>query len=527
MRVKGIALPVAVLLAAGGMLWASGQDDSAGAAAEGRMVISWFSVNSRGVLLPENTVSEQYVEERFNVELEPWTDVDIYQGEQWRLKMASGEVPDFMKIGPRGALYDLGVVRELPRDWFYQHMPNYVTIVDQIDPAGAWNGVTIEGKIMGLPGVNVAVTSGAALVTRRDWMEAVGVEIPEKKMLDYHYADDWSLEQLEAMLYQYRHGDPDGNGKKDTYAVNNFSGGTPSWGSAWDFFPNEFGAFGVRIHSWQEQGGKLGYSNITPEYRDALKYLNGWYEKEIIDPEMISDGRKEFNQKFTNGIVGAFEQTPAWTGPRTEGPIGLLLKTTPEAEPVYIIGPEGPGGRGTANRPAGGFGACAIGVHTSDEKAIRIMQILDEIQTDMDVYHKITKGDEGTHYSFDGDGLMVPNPEFQSAQTITEMGWMYFTMWNVITPDITLSRLPRWRTIPHRIGVETGYALDAGFRPQFNEELRQMENELRSIENEFFWKVIIGEVDADAEWDAYVAQWRKVGGDELTAEANRQWMAAQ
>ena len=44
-------------------------------------------------------------------------------------------------------------------------------------------------------------------------------------------------------------------------------------------------------------------------------------------------------------------------------------------------------------------------------------------------YHKITKGEEGTHYSFDGDGLMVPNPEFQSAQTITEMGWMYFTMW--------------------------------------------------------------------------------------------------
>lgn len=103
-------------------------------------------------------------------------------------------------------------------------MPNYITIVDQIDPAGAWNGVTIDGKIMGLPGVNVAATSGAAMVTRRDWMEAVRVEIPEKKMLDYHYADDWSLDQLEAMLYAYRHGDPDGNGKKDTYAVNFFGG---------------------------------------------------------------------------------------------------------------------------------------------------------------------------------------------------------------------------------------------------------------------------------------------------------------
>lgn len=35
------------------------------------------------------------------------------------------------------------------------------------------------------------------------------------------------------------------------------------------------------------------------------------------------------------------------------------------------------------------------------------------------------------------------------------------------------------------------------------------------------------EVDADAKWDAYVAQWRKVGGDELTAEANRRWQAAR
>ena len=242
---------------------------------------------------------------------------------------------------------------------------------------------------------------------------------------------------------------------------------------------------------------------------------------------MISDGRKEFNQKYTNGLVGAFEQTPAWTGPRTEGPVGLLLKANPAAEPVYIIGPEGPGGRGTANRPAGGFGSCSIGVGASDEKAIRIMQILDEIQTDMAVYHQITKGDEGVHYDYDADGLMVPNPEFQTAQGVTEMGWMYFTMWNVITPDITLSRLPRWRTIPHRIGVETGYALDAGFRPQWSEEQRTMENELRSMENEFFWKAIIGEVDIDAAWEDYVSQWRKIGGDELSAEANRQWQAAR
>ena len=76
--------------------------------------------------------------------------------------------------------------------------------------------------------------------------------------------------------------------------------------------------------------------------------------------------------------------------------------------------------------------------------------------------------------------------------------------------------------IPHRIGKEKGYQLDAGFRPNLNEKFRSTEGELKSIENEFFWKAILGEIDIDKEWDGYVASWKKNGGDELTKEVNRQ-----
>ena len=66
MKVRTIALLALAMLTAGGALWAAGQEGEA-AAPEERMVITWFGINSRGVLLPENTVSEQYVEERYNV----------------------------------------------------------------------------------------------------------------------------------------------------------------------------------------------------------------------------------------------------------------------------------------------------------------------------------------------------------------------------------------------------------------------------------------------------------------------------
>ena len=49
MRASISSLLTIALLAAGGALWAAGQDGQA-AAAEERMVINWFGINSRGVL---------------------------------------------------------------------------------------------------------------------------------------------------------------------------------------------------------------------------------------------------------------------------------------------------------------------------------------------------------------------------------------------------------------------------------------------------------------------------------------------
>ena len=267
-----------------------------------------------------------------------------YQADQWKTRIASGDIPDYIKTDAIGSgLHDIGAVRVLSEDYLRQHMPNYTKLVDQIAGPYGWQTVTSGGEVVGIPSVNVAIASGATFVTRRDWIEAVGEPIPDKRMLGSPYSDYSSLEDVERLLRKYRNEDPDGNGERDTYGLSVYkNSNTVSFnaGAQWAF-PNEFGAHGVRLSSWQEAGGALQYSMISVGYKEALAFLRRWYEEEIIAPEFVTDKRSELITKFSNGIVGAFPASTAWTGPRPSGPTGVLLKNVPDTELVYFIAYEG------------------------------------------------------------------------------------------------------------------------------------------------------------------------------------------
>ena len=123
-------LVLAGLLVAG---LAFGGAEQEGAAAEERLTISWMGPNNRGVLLPADSPTELFLEEYFDVELEPWTDVDLYQSDQWKTRIASGDIPDYIKADAIGSgLHDIGAVRVLSEELLRQHMPNYTKLVDQI-----------------------------------------------------------------------------------------------------------------------------------------------------------------------------------------------------------------------------------------------------------------------------------------------------------------------------------------------------------------------------------------------------------
>ena len=61
-----------------------------------------------------------------------------------------------------------------------------------------------------------------------------------------------------------------------------------------------------------------------------------------------------------------------------------------------------------------------------------------------------------------------------------------------------------------------------GFRPTWNEDERALLANIGTIEQEFAWKALTGQVDIDAEWDGYVRDMMNAGlGRLLETVANQ------
>ena len=199
---------------------------------------------------------------------------------------------------------EMGVVREVPKELIYEHMPTVIKKCEELAPKTLWNMTTIEGTNWGVPAaINIAKASPLIYI-RKDWMEKVGVT----KKPD-------SLQELEDLFLKFRNEDPNGNGEKDEYAYMGMFVNNHETLAAAEFFPNIFGAFGVNTHPREFQadnGGTLRRDTITENYKKALKFLASWYEKGIIHPEFMINTRKEVEELLANGKAGVYEDWSAW-----------------------------------------------------------------------------------------------------------------------------------------------------------------------------------------------------------------------
>lgn len=521
---QAIGAIVIVLLICGTFAWAEGQRE-ASVAGEKRMTISWVGSNPRGYIMqPDNMVEERY-EELFDVEIES-VQIDQYNGEQMNIMFAAGDIPDFINYGGNpAALYNLGVIREIPRESIEQHYPHIVSEVEKLDNVGqAWNDVMIDGEVYAIPNVNITVQARSALVTRADWMQAVGAQVPSDTFEYARYSDGgWTLDQLEDLLYAYRHDDPDGNGRKDTYGLGH--GYANSQGLGQDKFSGVMGAYGVRYGSWQEVDGKLVWSHVSDGYRQALLTLADWYQKEIIDPEFLLDKRAELAKKYSNDLLGAYFGNNRWIQSLADTPVGQLIARVPEAQPVYIYdlkGPDGQGWSGAWSRPS--FGTKPkIGRDTSDEKMVKILQILQRVHTDEELYLFNFYGREGEHWHFNEEGFVVAHKEFQTGEARAELGLVGYHQGHLIDTFNIKFRLNSERYVPWYLGSLKEGLYDMLYKPiaaEHDQEFRQTRGDLGGMEQEFYYKAITGELDINAEWDGYVKQWMDAGGAKITEWAN-------
>lgn len=406
--------------------------------------------------------------------------------ERLNVLMAGDDLPDmiyspdstwFVNYVNQNALTDLTSVIE-------EHGQNLLELI----PEEAWQEVTIDGKIYGVPHIYQEKGSDIAYI-RQDWLDALDLDTP-KTLEEY-------VEVVKAFKENY-----DTNG---FYMRDNLSLISPL-----------LGAFGIQRGQWVERDGELVFSSTTPEMKKALSFLADLYDKELLDNNFSYNDGPSVGERVSNDHVGVF--FGPWSA--TRGSLLTSKENNPDAEWVvidYPVGPDGDSGI-EGNKLVRGYNTVPV---TSD-KAAAVVKMLDFLVSDG--FREIFLGFEGDVWEFDEDGVAQTDFEKHNEH-------LYRQMYNTVEPldmettKIRLDSLGLEFKLYENVEKVAEHAMLSEYHGPPTEAMGLYTGRLKSLEDEVFTKIIAGESSID-EFDEFVKRWYEEGGQELTDDVN-EWYKAQ
>ena len=514
-------------------------------AADAPMEITWQ-------LREETSYAAQVAEEIFNVRI---LGNGIWNNDREKIDLmfAAGEAPEVFSAGDDQFHYRDGLTREIPLAMIQEHAPlHYQWMLDHPIALNISKSPDSDDAYVAL--VGVTMSTNVPLIgfwsTRADWAENVGHPIPDYYETRWKVSTEtdrtWfvpanlTLDWMEELMVLYRDGDPDGNGKIDTIPAS--ASNVISWS-----FTTLFGAFGLPMYSitvgtggvanYQDENGDLVLQPVSPRYKKFLAHLADWYAKDLIDKEFPTMSRQDQWQKDMAGIVGVqFMSNSTYVNPTLERPPNhATLEEVAAGASVAMmpppIGPEGYQGVQVyqAHSPISNWASLKIRHDVSDEKLAKILQIWDWRQHDPEGWMISQFGKEGVHFTWSGEpGNSKPNrvtPEdleknhpneaklgrffhYPYGYHMDMIRWIYSPQFVQIWDNwFAPGHSEYYHTRPYKWDLFTETDMKAIAD-------RQGEG-LNTLANEFFMRVVTGQVDLDAEWDAYVARWMAEGGEQV------------
>ncbi|WP_334074429.1 extracellular solute-binding protein [Paenibacillus sp. A14] len=274
---------------------------------------------------PQEDLILQTIRQRLNIDLR--FNFSTGRSQDWRTKLssrvASGDMPDmiyffnmmdYRTARTQGYIMPLNEVLK-PGD-LPEHL-DYIT-VDMLRSIS-----DDEGYYHGIP--NRTGPSVEGMFIRSDWLDALSLEAPR------------TVQEFAGVAEAFAKGDPDGNGKADTYGFT--AGGCMSCQDFWDLIsaftgntsPDEYLLDGQLKGGW-----------TSPAYREYLTFMNGLMQKGALDPDMATNDSNTKREKIVQGQVGIFH----YTGYPSE--LMQQMKThNPQAEIAYLPPLQGPAGTGS------------------------------------------------------------------------------------------------------------------------------------------------------------------------------------
>lgn len=210
--------------------------------------------------------------------------------QKMNVTLASGDLPDFMAVNAvqLKQLAESDMIEDMTELYEKYASPLTKDILSQ-EGRGPFDAATFDGKLMAIPQVEPSIERSMFVWIRTDWLEKLSLQ-PPKTMAD-----------VLAISKAFTEQDPDGNNKKDTFGLGVNKG---LWGGSTGL-EGFMAGFKAYPNIWVEDGsGKLVYGSIQPEVKNALKALQDMFKAGQIDKEFgIKDGGK-VAEDITAGKIG-------------------------------------------------------------------------------------------------------------------------------------------------------------------------------------------------------------------------------
>lgn len=478
-----------------------------------------------------------YLLENYNIKIV--CDWSAASGDDYNQKVAlciaSNTLPDGLTVSRQymitaakaGQLYDLTAL-------FQQYASDQVKSVMDSTGGRAYEDVTIDGKQVAIPAVEVETGGVQVLNVRQDWLDAYSLEAPET-LADVEAIAQVFLEKKPAGDATIPIAGPDKNGS----AYSSFlDSGTTSCGFDLVFTANEaYPGF------WLDEGGEPAYGSLSENTRGTLELLADWYEKGYIDPEMGT--RDSSIEQINSGNVGMF--FGAWW--MIGYGIGDAYRNEPDANwqayPIYSESGEWNSKMGSATT-----GYTIMNKNCSEDKAAAMVIMANALLRDekyFDVsegplsfwpirtlmapadeceytYEQLIKVLDGTAEAEDYAGTPSAYKLLESdVAMVRETVPGYTTGEQLSIGDFSTENFGNFQRMYSLLIGDRPYATETVDKKVFSaiysptETIESRWSNLKSMEDEVVLKIITGKSDI-SEFDSFVERWAAEGGDTITQE---------
>ncbi|MCM3782298.1 extracellular solute-binding protein [Neobacillus mesonae] len=483
---------------------------------------------------PENNQYSRYVKEQLNIDTKvSWqAATGTNYDQKVNLAISSNDLPDALVVKDTQlrAMVKAGQLEDLTDAYNKYASPAMKSYMERTEGVSA-DAVTFDGKMYAMPSIQVQSDGVHQLWIRQDWLEKLGLEPPQ------------TIEDLEKVARAFVEQDPDGNGQADTIGIAGQQNGDRLYANFLESTNNTygldpiFGAYKSYPGFWvKDDAGNPVYGSILPETKEALAKLRDMYASGLIDQELGI--RKSASEPVISGKAGIFF-APWWMG---YGPLPDAIKNDPGANWQAYLLPLDKDGEFNAHMgaPSTSFVVVRKG-YDHPEAVIKMLNLLIRDEAKFDIAVPIG------HYPLRVPMSYTDESEYSAAalqdilsgskkpEDFTDPGY------KLLAADI--ANVKKVKKEPYDnmdiqywdpqadLGVWSRiYSLLVGsssLQKDYNKvysvlysQTKTMESRwanLRKLEDETFLKIIMGAAPID-EFDTFVIDWKKQGGDKITEE---------